>query len=239
MNKKETSYILKWNKKIKIFEFMGGMCEKCGDKNIIHMVFHHNNPLEKENELGVIINGSLEKILKEIEKCILLCDNCHRELHYNIDNLSKSAIERRNNKNIMVTYKNNKCEICGYDKCLSSLVFHHKNEKDKTIDIGHLGKKLVSLQDINDKIKEELDNCILICSNCHRDVHFDKELFEKYKCEIFKKEIVYKQSKINRNDILEKYKNGYTKITELAKIFNTSKGTISPIIKKFKIDGVL
>jgi hypothetical protein len=56
-------------------------CEQCGENHIATLDFHHVNPNEKE--FGVARSGfSKEKILKEIEKCIVLCSNCHRKLHW-------------------------------------------------------------------------------------------------------------------------------------------------------------
>ena len=55
----------------------------CGVNHIAALTFHHNNP--KEKEIGkVVTNGwSKERILKEIEKCTVLCRNCHAILHWN------------------------------------------------------------------------------------------------------------------------------------------------------------
>lgn len=57
-----------------------------------------------------------------------------------------------------------KCERCGYDKCIKALEFHHldPNKKDFTISNDHF--KL-------DEAVEESKKCILICANCHRELH--------------------------------------------------------------------
>ena len=69
-------------KKKKAIEYKGGKCEKCGyDKCISAMEFHHLNPLEKDFSISSNINMSYEKIKKELDKCILVCANCHREIH--------------------------------------------------------------------------------------------------------------------------------------------------------------
>jgi 5-methylcytosine-specific restriction endonuclease McrA len=64
-------------------EHMGGKCERCGySKCVRALSFHHRNP--KEKNFGVSARGmtrSLEKVKNEIEKCVLLCANCHMELH--------------------------------------------------------------------------------------------------------------------------------------------------------------
>lgn len=64
-------------------------------------------------------------------------------------------------------YKNQFCcELCGYDKCITALDFHHTDPKQKDFNISFC-KKL----QLNDIIKRELDKCQVICSNCHRELH--------------------------------------------------------------------
>ena len=76
--------------KHKLIEYKGGKCCKCGyNKCEAALHFHHLNPKEKEFTLSQInLNDnifSLEKVLQEVDKCILLCANCHIEEHYKED----------------------------------------------------------------------------------------------------------------------------------------------------------
>lgn len=58
-------------------------CERCPEDRYWVLDFHHMDKSEKEFNLSDLkFNGSKKKILKEIEKCIVLCSNCHRDLHY-------------------------------------------------------------------------------------------------------------------------------------------------------------
>jgi hypothetical protein len=62
---------------------LGGKCSKCGyDKSFYALDFHHNQGAKEGNVSRLIKDFSKQKALKEIEKCILLCANCHRELHH-------------------------------------------------------------------------------------------------------------------------------------------------------------
>ena len=63
-------------------------------------------------------------------------------------------------------YKGGKCTICGYSRSLEALDFHHLDRSKKGFGISEHG-----LTKSWDKIKEELDKCVLICANCHREVH--------------------------------------------------------------------
>ena len=69
-------------KKQKIVDQFGGKCEICGyDKSLAALTFHHKNPSQKEYTLGQILDYSDELLKKELDKCRLLCHNCHSELH--------------------------------------------------------------------------------------------------------------------------------------------------------------
>lgn len=58
-----------------------------------------------------------------------------------------------------------KCCICGYDKCNSALEFHHKKAEEKNFTIS--SNTNVSFENA----KEEIKKCILVCANCHREIH--------------------------------------------------------------------
>lgn len=64
----------------------GGKCQRCGyDKCEGALQFHHRNPEEKEFTLGQINlskDFSIDELLQEVDKCDLLCANCHSEEHY-------------------------------------------------------------------------------------------------------------------------------------------------------------
>jgi len=72
--------------KAKAIYFLGGECEHCAlrlnGKNGVVFEFHHLDGSEKEHNLGSLLLGSWDKIMKELVKCILLCKNCHAIEHY-------------------------------------------------------------------------------------------------------------------------------------------------------------
>ena len=57
-------------------------CAKCGDTRTYVLDFHHVDEETKEFTIGKLKKGSLEVIKNEIDKCVVLCANCHREFHY-------------------------------------------------------------------------------------------------------------------------------------------------------------
>lgn len=72
-------YLKKWFDKLK----KTLKCERCPESDSVCLDFHHKNPDEKEiNLCNATNNGwSRKRILKEIEKCNVLCANCHRKEH--------------------------------------------------------------------------------------------------------------------------------------------------------------
>ncbi len=73
---------------------------------------------------------------------------------------------RKKMKAMAVEYKGGKCEKCGYDKCIGALEFHHLDPSQKDFGIG--GKRQTAAWET---IKQEVDKCILVCANCHREIH--------------------------------------------------------------------
>src|SRR6478609_5519441 len=72
-------------RKIELITIRGGKCENCGYcKNYSALQFHHTNPSDKDHQLDLrsLSNRSMEAIMEEFSKCILLCANCHAEHHH-------------------------------------------------------------------------------------------------------------------------------------------------------------
>ena len=108
-------------RKLELIEYKGGKCECCGyKKNMAALEFHHIHPEEKEFQLDArhLSNTHIDKLKKEIDKCMLLCANCHREIHHpelSDDNIEK-VIENYHSKTVSVFDKKRKmsvCPVCG------------------------------------------------------------------------------------------------------------------------------
>lgn len=80
----------------KAVEILGGKCLLCGYNRCIDaLCAHHLNPDEKV--FGLSYKGmcrSWEKVLEELKKCVLLCSNCHTEVHDGISIIPTAAIEQ-------------------------------------------------------------------------------------------------------------------------------------------------
>ena len=83
------------------------------------------------------------------------------------------AVQKRRNKVklLAVEYKGGKCSLCGYNKCIAALEFHHTDPEHKDFSISREGNTRSW-----EKVKLEIDKCILLCANCHREVHQELRL---------------------------------------------------------------
>jgi predicted HNH restriction endonuclease len=74
-----------WKRKTDCVKKLGGKCSICGyNKNYAALTFHHKNPKNKGFQLDIrsLSNRKQMWINSELKKCILVCNNCHAELHY-------------------------------------------------------------------------------------------------------------------------------------------------------------
>jgi len=67
--------------KKKYIDYLGGSCSRCNySKSIRALTFHHKDRKEKEFSLSEALDWSWEKVKKELDKCDLVCFNCHMEI---------------------------------------------------------------------------------------------------------------------------------------------------------------
>lgn len=87
-------------RKLQLVHLFGGKCELCGyNKNISALHFHHVDATTKLFKLDVrtLSNKRWDAIVQEIQKCKLLCSNCHAEMHnpelelYNVQRIISGA----------------------------------------------------------------------------------------------------------------------------------------------------
>ena len=73
---------------------------------------------------------------------------------------------RKKVRQMAVEYKGGSCEVCGYDRCIDALEFHHNDLSDKKFGISEKGYTRSWKE-----VMKELDKCIMMCANCHRELH--------------------------------------------------------------------
>ena len=159
--------------KIEAVAYLGGKCVKCGySKCIAALEFHHPDPSQKDP--GLIGKGMTRfmvgKMAAELDKCLLVCVNCHREAHQNLERkISKTIQKQRDLKKEAVKYLGDNCTKCNYAACMGALEFHHLDPSQKD---PVLSRKKSTAFEI---FKSELDKCILVCANCHREIHWEMQ----------------------------------------------------------------
>lgn len=99
----------------------------------------------------------------------IYCYNCSGDSTRTNVNTRKhqKTILRRNMKKQAVKILGGKCQICGYNRCIDALEFHHDNPQEKEFKLGS-GNTMSWQQYKNEALK-----CILVCSNCHKEIHSD------------------------------------------------------------------
>jgi transposase-like protein len=75
------------------------------------------------------------------------------------------ARRRRKVKRILVDEAGGRCRICGYDRCIAALEFHHINPGEKSFGLAQRG-----ITRAIEKVREEAAKCVLLCANCHVEV---------------------------------------------------------------------
>ncbi len=97
----------------------------------------------------------------------IYCYECSGESTRKDNNTRKhqKTILRRNMKLQAIKMLGGKCSICGYNRCIDALEFHHKDPKQKDFKIG--AGNTISWKEY----KSEVEKCILVCSNCHKEIH--------------------------------------------------------------------
>lgn len=97
--------------KQKLIEYKGGKCIRCGYCKDCPPAydFHHKDPTKKDFQISGACIG-LEKMKKEVDKCDLVCRNCHAEIHD--EAWSKSRKEILNRKRISIKNTIKTCSFC-------------------------------------------------------------------------------------------------------------------------------
>lgn len=102
-------------------------------------------------------------VLKYVEARTIIAKSETERKKYAVQAVQK---RRKKIKQMAIDYKGGCCEKCGYNKCNEALEFHHLDPSKKDFGIssnGHCNSW--------EKVKKELDKCIMVCANCHREIH--------------------------------------------------------------------
>lgn len=149
-------------------------CVSCGNSDVRVLEFHHRSPSIKKSNISAMVHSltSRDKILTEINKCDVLCVNCHRIMH---GMLILPPVESKKKLyfwelklGLRFLKESQGCSICGMRNgyCLD---YHHVDPKTKKKEVGLMAGNSFSIS----TIMKEIAKCIVLCSNCHR-IHHDE-----------------------------------------------------------------
>lgn len=140
----QSSRVKEWrkNNKLKIIESMGGKCVCCGySKSTYAMSLHHINPSEKDISFNKLRSNPIawNKLVVELRKCVLVCSNCHMEIHEGITNIPENC-NRFDEKYAIVEEKQNKCPVCGELKSIHRITCSYKcaGKMSRKVDWEHV-----------------------------------------------------------------------------------------------------
>ena len=123
---------------------------KTGYQSIRERTFYHMSPEERIQH-----DKQRRKAYYEANKKKMNTNSARRQY--------ERGLARK--KEVMSLLNLTGCALCGYNKCLSALEFHHVYGKE-----FHLDKRTLSNRTL-DVVMKEAKKCILLCSNCHREYH--------------------------------------------------------------------
>lgn len=159
-----------------LIRLRGGCCEVCGYARILAALeFHHRDASSKEFGIGAA-SVSRERLLAEAAKCDLVCANCHRARHAATARVAGAPVVqfRRRTKRRAVDLLGGRCHGCTQVFPVAAFEFHHLDARTKDFAISVDG-----IPRPWERIAAELAKCVLVCANCHREVHAGvRELFD-------------------------------------------------------------
>jgi hypothetical protein len=79
--------------------------------------------------------------------------------------MERVSRRRRQIKEVLVAEAGGRCVLCGYDRCIGALHFHHVDPAAKSFAIARRGHTR-SLA----RAREEARKCVLVCANCHAEI---------------------------------------------------------------------
>lgn len=154
-------------RKAQLIATRGGCCIDCAySACVTALEFHHRDPSTKEFGIGDF-SGSLQRLVAEAKKCDLLCASCHRIRHAKEEQaLRPEPRVRQERKARAVAHMGGGCFTCHRDGPYQLFEFHHREASSKDFGISQDG--IIRRWE---KVVPELAKCVMLCANCHREVH--------------------------------------------------------------------
>jgi hypothetical protein len=100
--------------------------------------------------------------------------------------LKKQHIRDNEKKQYINNLKENiKCQKCGYNKCIVALDYHHLDPSKKDFNIATTRVRNINTEYSRNLIEKEIEKCIVLCANCHREFHYLEKIEKNNNTRIF------------------------------------------------------
>lgn len=148
----------------------GKFCIDCGiiyDPCVLQFDHIKNNKIKNVSKM--VVNSSIKRIQEEIDKCEIVCTNCHRDRTHNRSapnkTNKKSKTPTRDSLYIIVN------EIKEASPCMDCRKYYHSwqmdfDHRDPSSKIDSITKMLIDQRSV-EEIRREISKCDLVCANCH------------------------------------------------------------------------
>ena len=130
--------VIKYRQRVKqrCVESFGGKCGICGySKCISALEFHHLDPTVKESQISLSNTRKWDRVVSELKKCVMVCSNCHREIHAGLVKVSKEIPRFNEDFSEWDSFRkkpqNKACKICGNSYTGSNRYYCSKECKKK------------------------------------------------------------------------------------------------------------
>ncbi len=123
--------------------------------------------LKSINKVAKVLKLTKRTVRKYLYKIHIRKEDILIRKKKNIEHVNNA---RRKRKIELLEYKGGKCEVCGYSKSIYSLQFHHLDQEKKDFTIGGRNYSW-------ERMKREVDKCVLLCANCHCEVHEEINIY--------------------------------------------------------------
>lgn len=150
-------------------------CADCGVSDPACLGLHHRDEDEKEMAVTELITYGHGKsaLGDEVERCEVLCANCHRKRHDRrptvVTSDRKPRTKRERQQSWAYAYRRERgCQRCTENDPVC-LQFHHPDPERKS---GSIGDLIADSAD-TDEVRTEAEQCVVLCANCHRREHFE------------------------------------------------------------------
>ena len=135
----------RFNKKELLVQAKGGCCNRCGyNESNRALSFHHLDPSKKDFTISGKHCHKMERLLDEIDKCILLCLNCHASLHDKVWVLTQEMVDKFNIKSNWIKNKEDILLKNKHDKVAKNATYQYIKKGREHLQKFHIEKEVLA-----------------------------------------------------------------------------------------------